>query len=114
MTPERLENEILNIQKDLRKLEDKINNVRNEAFNERWRLEKRLESCESAIKGIKSDLSPILEQSMYNPNFLEDYMANLEITSEKTDINNGLINHALNRIDELEINTKTINNVIIH
>ena len=113
MTPERIEQEILNIQKDLKKLEDKINNVRNEAFNERWLLRQRLEGCESAIKGIKSDLSPIFEQSMYNPNYLEDYMANLEKTCEKTDVNNGLINYALDKIDDLEINTKTINSVVI-
>ena len=62
---------------------------------------------------MKSDLSPILEQSMHNPNFLEDYMADLKEAYDTVYSNNNIINYTLDRIDNLEATTESIHNVMI-
>ena len=112
MTPERIEQEIIQLRDQVKDLTRKINDYRCESYNADWRMRQSIDGHETVLSELRNVLNPILENSIWDSHYLENKIADIDKTKEISEEAHGLISYNMSNIDNLQKQMNEFSNAI--
>ena len=112
MTPERIEQEIIQLRDQVKDLTRKINDYRCESYNADWRMRQSIDGHETVLGELRNVLNPILENSIWDSHYLENKIADIDKTKEISEEAHGLISYNMSNIDNLQKQMNEFSNAI--
>ena len=112
MTPERIEQEIIDLRSKINDLTKKINDYRNESYQSDWRLRQQVDGHETILNELRGTLNPILENSIWDSHYLEDKIADIDRAKCMAEEAHGLISYNMSNIDNLQKQMNEFSNAI--
>lgn len=112
MTPERIEQEIIQLRDQVKDLTRKLNDYRCESYNADWRMRQSIDGHETVLNELRNVLNPILENSIWDSHYLENKIADIDRAKEFGEEAHGLISYNMSNIDNLQKQMNEFSNAI--
>lgn len=112
MTPERIEQEIIQLRDQVKDLTRKLNDYRCEFYNADWRMRQSIDGHETVLNELRNALNPILENSVWDSHYLENKIADIDKTKEISEEAYDLISYNMSNINNLQKQINEFSNAI--